>query len=181
MFAAAQGECHAGGMSITTAASDTVTKPSEEQVETLVAASRVLVAVSVQSLGEVDEAVTLVQLRTLVVLATSGPMNLSTLAEHVGVHASNASRTCEALVGMGLLDRRDDSSDRRNVVLAPSKPGRQMVKAVFDRRRALLGDLLASLSTEDREMLTAPLQRLVDAAGHVPAVDVWSMARRGPA
>ena len=54
-----------------------------------------------------------------------------------------------------------------------------MVKAVFDRRRALLGELLAGLSIEDRAGLTGPLQRLVDAAGHVPAVDVWSLAGRG--
>jgi DNA-binding MarR family transcriptional regulator len=181
MFAAAHGGCHAGRMDTTAAGSYSASKPSTEQVETLVAASRVLVALSVQSLGEVDEAVTLVQLRALVVLANSGPMNLSALAQHVGVHASNASRTCEALVGMGLLDRRDDASDRRNVVLAPSERGRQMVKAVFDRRRGLLSDLLANLSIEDREGLTGPLQRLVDAAGDVPAVDVWSMAGRGPA
>jgi hypothetical protein len=84
------------------------TEPSQEQVDTLVAASRVFVALSVQSLAEVDEVVTLVQLRALVVLTSQGPANLSTLAEALGVHASNASRTCEALVSMGLLDRRDD-------------------------------------------------------------------------
>jgi DNA-binding MarR family transcriptional regulator len=151
------------------------TEPSQEQVDTLVAASRVFVALSVQSLAEVDEVVTLVQLRTLVVLTSQGPANLSTLADALGVHASNASRTCEALVSMGLLDRRDDPNDRRNVVLAPRERGRQVVRAVLDRRSDLLAELLGRLSPADRSALTGPLQRLVDAAGDIPANDIWSV------
>jgi DNA-binding MarR family transcriptional regulator len=151
------------------------TEPSQEQVDTLVAASRVFVALSVQSLAEVDEVVTLVQLRALFLLASQGPANLSTLAEALGVHASNASRTCEALVSMGLLDRRDDPNDRRNVVLAPRERGRQVVRAVLDRRSDLLAELLGRLSPADRTALTGPLQRLVDAAGDVPANDIWSV------
>jgi DNA-binding MarR family transcriptional regulator len=151
------------------------TEPAQEQVDTLVAASRVFVALSVQSLAEVDEVVTLVQLRALVVLTSQGPANLSTLAEALGVHASNASRTCEALVSMGLLDRRDDPNDRRNVVLAPRERGRQVVRAVLDRRSDLLAELLGRLSPADRTALTGPLQRLVDAAGDVPANDIWSV------
>jgi DNA-binding MarR family transcriptional regulator len=151
------------------------TGPSPKQIETLVAASRVFVALSVESLAEVDEVVTLVQLRALVVLTSRGPTNLSSLAEALGVHASNASRTCEALVGMGLLDRRDDPNDRRNVVLAPRERGRQVVRAVLDRRSALLAELLGRLSTADRKALTGPLQRLVEAAGDVPANDIWSI------
>jgi DNA-binding MarR family transcriptional regulator len=149
--------------------------PSPEQVDTLVAASRVFVALSVQSLAEVDEIVTLVQLRALVVLTSRGPANLSTLAEALGVHASNASRTCEALVSMGLIDRRDDPNDRRNVVLAPRDRGREVVRAVLVRRSALLADLLGRLTAADRRALTGPLQRLVDAAGDVPTNDIWSL------
>jgi DNA-binding MarR family transcriptional regulator len=151
------------------------TEPSQEQVDTLVAASRVFVALSVQSLAEVDEVVTLVQLRALFLLTSQGPANLSTLAEALGVHASNASRTCEALVSMGLLDRRDDPNDRRNVVLAPRERGRQVVRAVLDRRSDLLAELLGRLSPGDRTALTGPLQRLVEAAGDVPANDIWSV------
>jgi DNA-binding MarR family transcriptional regulator len=151
------------------------TEPSQEQVDTLVAASRVFVALSVQSLAEVDEVVTLVQLRALFLLTSQGPANLSTLAEALGVHASNASRTCEALVSMGLLDRRDDPNDRRNVVLAPRERGRQVVRAVLDRRSDLLAELLGRLSPADRRALTGPLQRLVDAAGDIPANDIWSV------
>jgi DNA-binding MarR family transcriptional regulator len=152
-----------------------VTGPSAEQVETLVAASRVFVAVSVESLAEVDEVVTLVQLRVLVVLMSRGPTNLSSLAEALGVHASNASRTCESLVTMGLLDRRDDPNDRRNVVLAPRERGRQVVRAVLDRRSSLLADLLGRLSVADRQALIGPLQKLIDVAGDVPANDIWSV------
>ncbi len=151
-------------------------EPSTEQVNALMTASRVFVALSVQSLREVDEVVTLVQLRVLVVLASRGPSNLSALAEVLGVHASNASRTCDALVGMGLLDRRDDPNDRRNVVLAVRERGQDVVRAVLDRRCALLSDLLGRLSPADGDALTGPLQRLVEAAGDIPANDIWTVA-----
>ncbi len=138
------------------------------------AASRVLVALSVRSLAESEQVVSLAQLRVLVVLAGRGPANLSTLADTVGIHASNASRTCEQLVSLGLLDRNDDPADRRNVVLALSKRGHRVVQAVLARRRNLLTGLLEGVSAADRDALTAPLRRLVEAAGDIPTTDVWS-------
>lgn len=151
-------------------------EPDTDQVNALMGASRVLVALSVRSLAATAETVTLLQLRLLVVLASQGGTNLSTLAETVGVHVSNASRTCEALVQMGLVDRRDDPDDRRNVILAVRDQGRQVVNNVLNRRRELLADLLRQLSAADREALVGPLQRLVAAAGPIPALDIWSVS-----
>lgn len=144
------------------------------QINALMGASRVLVALSVRSLEVNAETVSLLQLRVLVVLASQGGTNLSALAETVGVHVSNASRTCEALVKLGLVDRRDDPDDRRNVILAARDRGRQVVDDVLNRRRELLTGLLAHLSAADREAMVGPLQRLVEAAGPIPAVDIWS-------
>jgi len=152
----------------------TANRPSKEHVDALMAASRVLLALSVRSLAEVDEVVTLAQLRVLVVLSSQGPANLSSLAEVVGVHASNASRTCDQLVGMGLVDRQAAAVDRRNIVLAVSERGRGVVAAVLNRRRALLTELLAGVSTADREALTPLLHRLVASAGDIPTTDIWS-------
>ncbi len=150
-------------------------EPETDQINALMGASRVLVALSVRSLAANATTVTLLQLRLLVVLASQGGTNLSTLAEAVGVHVSNASRTCEALVKMGLVERRDDPDDRRNVILSVRDRGQQVVDDVLNRRRALLTDLLARLSPADREAIVGPLQRLVGAAGPIPAIDVWSV------
>ena len=57
---------------------------STDVVEAVLLASRVLVAVAAESLAEVADRVTLPQYRTLVVLATRGPMSLGALAEELG-------------------------------------------------------------------------------------------------
>lgn len=171
---ATQGMCHTPLVSKMSRAEGSEA-PDSKQVNALMAAARLLVALSVRSLGVSEDAVTLVQLRMLVVLASQGPTNLSSLAEAVGVHASNASRTCDALVKVGLVDRHDDPNDRRHVVLAVRDEGRKVVQAVLDRRRELSTDVLAGLSASDREALVGPLERLVEVAGDVPVTDIWSV------
>lgn len=48
--------------------------------DALLTASRLLVAISAQSIANVDETLTIPQFRTLVILSTRGPVNLATLA-----------------------------------------------------------------------------------------------------
>jgi len=47
-------------------------------------------------------------------IASRGPLNLRSVADGLGVHPSNTTRTCDRLVATGLLTRRDDPADRRN-------------------------------------------------------------------
>jgi len=148
--------------------------PTVPQVDALLAASRVLVALSVRSLADVEQLVTLTQLRALVVIAANGAANLSALADAMGVHASNASRTAEQLVVHRLLARAEDPTDRRHVVLDLTPRGRRVVQAVLNRRRELVTELLVTVGDADREALIAPLRAVVAAAGDVPALDIWS-------
>ncbi|MFN2535463.1 MAG: hypothetical protein ABR528_09440, partial [Pseudonocardiaceae bacterium] len=66
--------------------------PSAEQIEAVVLATRVLVAVTAQSIASVEDQVTLPQFRVLVMIASRGPQNLTAVAQGLGVHASNATR-----------------------------------------------------------------------------------------
>ena len=52
-----------------------------------------------------DTTVSVPQMRVLVLLWTGEPLNLSAVAEGLGVNASNASRTCDRLVAAGLVER----------------------------------------------------------------------------
>lgn len=66
-----------------TTPADTRTGPDDsldEFVNTILVASRVLVAISARTLAEVENAVTLTQLRTLVVLDSHDGINLNGLA-----------------------------------------------------------------------------------------------------
>jgi DNA-binding MarR family transcriptional regulator len=90
----------------------------------LMLASRAVAAAMVRSLESVDASVSVTQMRVLVLLWTGEPLNLSAVAEGLGVNASNASRTCDRLVSSGLVDRGELTADRRQRVLTLSRKGR---------------------------------------------------------
>lgn len=131
-------------------------------------ASRVLVAVIAQSVAEVENVVTLPQFRVLAMVAMYGPHNLGAVAAGLGVHPSNATRTCDRLVSAGLLDRKDDPADRRHLVLTLTEKGRELVDSVIHDRRAAIGAVLAEMPAENRRTLAEDLAAFADAAGKVP-------------
>ena len=73
--------------------------------DALLTASRLLVAVSANSIAAVDEDITIPQFRTLVILSNRDPVNLATLAALLGVKPSAAGRMVDRLVGAGFIDR----------------------------------------------------------------------------
>jgi DNA-binding MarR family transcriptional regulator len=146
---------------------------SEEIVDAVLSASRVLVAVAARSLGDVAEEVTLTQYRTLVVLASRGPQSLAELAEAVDVTPPTATRMCDRLIKKGLVVRRHERGDRRLIRLTLAKNGRELVNAVTQRRRAEITHLMAAVPPEQQTALVDSLRRLSAAAGEVPEQD-WS-------
>jgi DNA-binding MarR family transcriptional regulator len=146
---------------------------SEEIVDAVLSASRVLVAVAARSLGDVAEEVTLTQYRTLVVLASRGPQSLAELAQAVDVTSPTATRMCDRLIKKGLVLRRHERGDRRLVRLTLAKSGRELVDVVTQRRRAEITHLMAAVPPEQQVALVDSLRRLSAAAGEVPEQD-WS-------
>ena len=74
-------------------------RPSLAEIDAVLLATRVLVAVSAQSVANVDDHVTLPQLRVLVMIASRGPRNLGSVARRSActpptppVPATNSSR-----------------------------------------------------------------------------------------
>jgi DNA-binding MarR family transcriptional regulator len=141
--------------------------PADDAVEALMAASRVITAAVAHSLATLDTAVTMPQLRVLVMITGRGPLNLAAVAEGLGVNPSNASRTCDRLVGAGLLDRREDHLDRRNVVLTLTRAGMQLVNAVMRERREVLEQVVQRMAAADRATLAAGLAAFTGAAAEV--------------
>ena len=92
---------------------------SRADITPLMLASRAVAAAMVRSLESVDASVSVPQMRVLVLLWTGEPLNLSAVAEGLGVNASNASRTCDRLVSAGLVDRGELTADRRQRVAHP--------------------------------------------------------------
>ena len=142
-------------------------------IDSVLSASRVLVAVAARSLSDIGEDVTLTQYRTLVVLASRGPQNMAMLAEAVGVTPATATRMCDRLVRKKLIVRRTERGDRRQVRLVLSKTGHQLVAVVTDRRRREIERIVGTIPEEERDVLVHALKRFADAAGEVPEQD-WS-------
>jgi DNA-binding MarR family transcriptional regulator len=145
----------------------------ESMVDAVVSASRVLVAIAARSLADAGEEVTLTQYRSLVVLASRGPQSMAELAEAIAVTPPTASRLCDRLVKKRLVHRRTDRHDRRQVQIALTPLGKDLVDAVTDRRRREIADLLVAIPTTSQRSVVDALSQLAQAAGEVPEQD-WS-------
>ena len=146
---------------------------SDSLVDAVLSASRVLVAIAARSLADAGEDVTLTQYRTLVVLASRGPQTVADLADLLAVTPPTASRLCERLVKKGLIRRRSAQHDRRQVRIALSATGRELIDAVTVRRRREIAELMASIPPDTQRSVVAALTRLAEVAGEVPEQD-WS-------
>ena len=80
-------------MAVTSAAHSAAPR-SRMDITPLMLASRAVAAAMVRSLESVDASVSVTHMRVLVLLSTGEPLNLTAVAEGLGVNASNASRTC---------------------------------------------------------------------------------------
>ena len=147
----------------------------DNEVEAVLAASRVLIGVAARSLAPVEDTVTLTQFRALVIIASRGPLHLAALADAMQIHPSNATRTCDRLVATGLADRRDNPADRRHLLLTPTDAGQELVDGVMHRRRAAIGQILREMPAGDRAHLAAVLTRFAAAGGEPADADLWSV------
>ncbi len=146
-----------------------------ELTDAVLAAARVLVGVAAQSIAAAEGSVGVNQFRVMVIIASRGPLHSAALAEAMGVHPSNATRTCDRLVATGLLDRRDNPADRRHLQLTLTRKGQRLVDGVMQRRRAAINKLLVRMPQADRHRLTEALNQFAAAGGEPPEQDLWSV------
>ncbi|MCA1821332.1 MAG: MarR family winged helix-turn-helix transcriptional regulator [Pseudonocardia sp.] len=152
-----------------------MTRPTPGEIDAVLTATRVLVAISAQSVAQVEDHVTLPQLRVLVVIASHGQRNLNSVAEALGVHPSNATRACDKLVEAGLIRRRDDPTDRRNLILQLTDSGQQLIDTMTEHRRTAIAHILAKMLVQQRGSLVAALEAFAEAAGEIPPGQAWSL------
>jgi len=126
----------------------------DQVVAAVLRASRALVGVSSRSLAEVEDALTMTQFRTLVVL-DEGPVGLAPLAARLGVAPSTALRTVERLLTADLATRTENARDRRQVVIAASEEGQRVVRAVTERRREEIARVVARMDAPAGDLVAA--------------------------
>ncbi len=153
--------------------SEQVDPDVQGQVDAALTAARVFVAIIAQSIEDLESEISIVQFRTLVIVATRGPMNVTALAETLGVHASNATRSCDRLVRAGLLTRTESAQDRRHLELALTPTGHALVKSVMTRRREALAAVIQAMAPAKRRQLSSGLNAFAEAANEPPDPGLW--------
>lgn len=88
-------------------------------------------------------------------------MYLGALADSVQIDRTTAFRTVKKLVGDGYLKLQSDSADKRLRRVFPTAKARAVYPRLHAFEQASSDQLLAGLSTDERQQLTALLQKLV--------------------
>jgi DNA-binding MarR family transcriptional regulator len=95
------------------------------------------------------------QLAALAALERHGMMTPGELADHEKVQPPSITRVIAALEERGLVVRAPHASDRRQVVLTVTEPGKALVQQSRKLREAWLARQLRGLSQEERLALRA--------------------------
>lgn len=147
----------------------------DELVEEFLRASRALVGLSLHSVNASPVEVTLLQHRVLVLLAAGGEQTVGDIAGALAVNPSNATRHCDRLGRLGLVERRRSTSDGRVVRVGLTDAGREVVEAVTAQRRREVARVLGSMSVEDAAAVVGSLRAFSEAADELPERD-WATA-----
>lgn len=145
----------------------------EAITDSVLAASRALVAVAARSLASVDEEVTLPQYRVLVVLCERGPLSMGQLASELRCSGSTATRLCDRLAHRGLIQRGPRAGNRREVEAGPTPAGTELVRKVTHRRRREILAIVGGLGADQQMAIADALGAFALAAGEAP-LQSWS-------
>lgn len=137
---------------------------AREVTAAVLAASRLIVAISARALADEDDSLTLPQLRALVVLSDRQPLKLAGLAGVLGVNPSTAMRMVDRLVAAGAVERQTNPDNRREVVLTLTPAGSDLVARVMEHRREAITEVVRRVPENQRNGLVAGLRALTDAA-----------------
>jgi DNA-binding MarR family transcriptional regulator len=83
-----------------------------------------------------------------------GLTSVSQLAQMRQISRSGISQAVDVLVEHGLVCRRQNSQDRRNIPLELTEAGNNLLDIISEKNRAWMKSQMASLSAQDLETLT---------------------------
>lgn len=108
--------------------------------------------------------ITMAQAKLLYVLMAAGELSMSETAQRLGVTVSTASGAVDHLVGLGLLARSEDPSNRRQVRVSVTQMGTQTLEQLRELSIRQLRKLFELVSDEDLELIERATRILADAA-----------------
>jgi DNA-binding MarR family transcriptional regulator len=98
--------------------------------------------------------------RTLAVLGRFGAMSANSVVERTAMDKVRVSRSVSRLLQLGFITRRTDPQDRRRAILELTQSGQGVYRQIVPRALAVEGELLSTLSADERAALDATLTKL---------------------
>jgi DNA-binding MarR family transcriptional regulator len=92
-----------------------------------------------------------------------GSSSVSALADAGGTSRSAVSKAVDALVNKGLVSRRQDPDDRRNIPLSLTEEGQRVLAGIYDETELWLSARFDCLSPEETEFLQQGMESLLKA------------------
>ena len=108
-----------------------------------------------------------VQMNVLMHLYYRGPSEVMALGDLLQVSPAGASQVVERMVQGGLVQRSESPDDRRVRLVHLTERGRQVVDESIAARQRWVEQLVASLSTEQRQLVCQALGILTGQAAHL--------------
>jgi DNA-binding MarR family transcriptional regulator len=133
---------------------------SDVDVGTAEAGLATLLEAVERSVEDIGSSIPSAQLRALLIVGKAGSLNLNRLARALGSSASATSRLIDRMQAAGLLTRDRAAASRREIVLLPTESGRRLAEAIRGQRRAVLTQVLETMTPDGREALERGLEEL---------------------
>jgi DNA-binding MarR family transcriptional regulator len=119
--------------------------------------------------------ITMAQAKVLYVVLGAGELRMSELAARLGVGSSSASGLADRLVELGLLSRRADPADRRQVLVTTTPEATALLERFRELNLRQLRQLLARLDTDELDVVDRSLEvlsRAIDRDAADPASSI---------
>lgn len=111
---------------------------------------------------EID--ITMPQAKVLYLVGAAGELHMSTLAQRLGVSLSTVSGLVDRVVDHGLAARREDPTDRRQVLVGLTPDGSSFIDRFRELNARQMRELLDALDDTELETLRSALTALARAA-----------------
>jgi DNA-binding MarR family transcriptional regulator len=121
---------------------------------------------------------TIPQLKSLFFIKFKKVTNFKTLAEAMGVTASNVTGIIDRLVVQGLVQREENPENRRMLTLRLTRKGDALLNELGEQSSSQFSHTLDTIDIEDLEALSRGLKALASAAEHYQASVMASSTSR---
>jgi DNA-binding MarR family transcriptional regulator len=146
------------------------TRPSlERAMEAFAAFEQRLMAVHAPEFTALD--LTMAQAKLLYVVTAAGDLSMSEIAHRLGVTISTASGAVDHLVSVGLLDRVDEPTNRRQVRVSVTPLGLETLERMRELSARQLRAMFDLVGDDDLAIIERSLRILTDAVDAATPTD----------